>query len=249
MSEPTTHYSNAPIVEAVIDLKFGFVKSPTRTDFQVLLERLKEEFPVQESMEALTIEINRKEHGLDVDKDTGFLGYKLFSKNKNTILQIRKDGFTFSHLYPYTDWDSFKSLAIPLLESYLDLLSPEVITRCAVRYINKIAIKATRIEQEDYFNIYPHVPKLPETPVISQFNMQVRFPQPDIEAEVNITKSLGVPSNIGQLDIILDIDVFSNKRRDPKNLDSLWTYFDKLRKKKNDIFEASITDKTRELIK
>jgi uncharacterized protein (TIGR04255 family) len=48
--------------------------------------------------------------------------------------------------------------------------------------------------------------------------------------------------------IILDLDLFV-ERPQVANEEELWALFEKLRVRKNEYFEASITDKTRELIR
>ena len=56
------------------------------------------------------------------------------------------------------------------------------------------------------------------------------------------------PDEPGFVTIILDIDVFALVEIDPTD-SNLWAMLDQLREKKNKLFEASIKDSIRELIK
>jgi uncharacterized protein (TIGR04255 family) len=46
---------------------------------------------------------------------------------------------------------------------------------------------------------------------------------------------------------VLDLDLFRDVRWDPADDDALWAFMERLRVRKSEIFEASVTDKTREL--
>ena len=55
------------------------------------------------------------------------------------------------------------------------------------------------------------------------------------------------PAKPNVVSVVLDIDVFRTKDV-PRNDSDRWTFFEMLHTRKNDVFEASITDATRELI-
>jgi len=77
--------------------------------------------------------------------------------------------------------------------------------------------------------------------------MQLQLPQQDLNCMLIINEALAQPTNPGIITVILDLDLF--RQQIWKNDDEdIWQFLDKLRDRKNEVFEASITDKTRELI-
>jgi uncharacterized protein (TIGR04255 family) len=63
---------------------------------------------------------------------------------------------------------------------------------------------------------------------------------------VNDIQAIIQPHKPGFVSIVLDIDVF-REYQSPANEDETWSTLDRIRDIKNEIFEACITDKTREL--
>lgn len=106
----------------------------------------------------------------------------------------------------------------------------------------------TELDYKDYFYTTPEVsPKLSQA--ISGFFMQMNFPQPAIDGMLILTQTVVPPPGPNLHSVILDLDVF--KVGDLTVIDEMWVIMwvilDKLREIKNEFFEGSITDKTREL--
>ena len=122
----------------------------------------------------------------------------------------------------------------------------EVDPLCA-RYINRIDIPETKIEPYDYFGLYAKVPEsLPQQDVIGM-TLNLQMPQQDLQCVANLGQALGEPVKAGHISFILDIDIFRLQIEDWDD-EATWAFLDKLRDRKNEIFEACITDRTRELI-
>ncbi len=62
-----------------------------------------------------------------------------------------------------------------------------------------------------------------------------------------INEALAPQTNPEIITIILDLDLFRQQVWDSSDED-IWLFLEKLRHRKNEVFEASITDRTRELI-
>ena len=77
--------------------------------------------------------------------------------------------------------------------------------------------------------------------------MQIQIPQPDIEGMLVLTEAMVPPPQVGIVSIVLDIEV-SKQNNLPQTDMEIWSYFEKLRERKNQVFEASITNAARELI-
>jgi uncharacterized protein (TIGR04255 family) len=79
------------------------------------------------------------------------------------------------------------------------------------------------------------------------FIMQVQVPQLDIESMLTVNQAVVPPPRQGVLSVALDLDLFRVVQWNPNDDELVWGFFDKLRERKNEAFEASITNSTREL--
>lgn len=241
-------YKSAPITEAVIEIR---VQPPAQVDpavLQQLAESLKAEFPKQAPMQFLEMGIAQQPGQMFQQKiSQSIVGVRLSKTDDSRVLQIRHEGFAYSHMAPYTDWATFRAEAQPLWKRYREVCAKGKLTRCALRYINRIDIPEAKIEPYDYFCLYAKVPEsLPEQDVIGM-TLNLQMPQQDLQCVANIGQALGEPVKAGHLSFVLDIDIFRLQIEDWDD-DATWAFLEKLRARKNEIFEACITDRTRELI-
>jgi uncharacterized protein (TIGR04255 family) len=257
MALKTKRYKSAPITEAVIEIR---VEPPAQVDpapLQRLAESLKVDFPKQASMQFFQMGITQQPVEMAVAQhpnqiiqqslSASIVGFRLSKADDSRVLQIRTEGFAFSHMAPYTDWPTFRAEAQPLWKRYRTLRPEAKLTRCALRYINRIDIPGTRIEEVDYFRLYPKVPEeLPQRDVFGM-SLNLQMPQLDLECMATVSQLLVESAKPGSISFVLDIDIF---RLGIESWDdeTTWSFLDRLRDRKNEIFEACITDRTRELI-
>ena len=98
----------------------------------------------------------------------------------------------------------------------------------------------------EYLRTYPEVSlDLPQG--LSGLFMQLTIPQADIKSMLQLTEALIEPSRPEVASIVLDVDLFRTEDIPPDE-QAVWDFFEVLRDRKNDVFEACITEKTRELI-
>lgn len=245
MPEEYPHLANAPITEALIDIR---VKLPSNFDvkeIEAIHESIKEQYPVKKEQRKseFRFEIGKEEAQVETSKNPKISGYRFETSDGKQILQMRLDGFTFSRLKPYNDWEKLLNEARRLWELYKDITRPELITRVAVRYINNLNIPMPIIDFGDYLTAPPVVPAgLPQG--VSSFLNRVVVYEPARGAHAIITQALEQFSP-EVAPIILDIDVFKNQ---PKGIDEkdAWDTLEHLRNFKNDIFFKSITLRLRE---
>ena len=62
-----------------------------------------------------------------------------------------------------------------------------------------------------------------------------------------INEAIALPTNPEIVTVILDLDLFRHQIWE-SNDEDIWRFLEKLRNRKNEVFEASIIDRTRELI-
>ncbi len=248
---PTSkRYKSAPITEAVIEIRLQ--PSPTfdLSILQSFADTLKGDFPTCAPMHIVEMGLTVAEQP-DQAPAQSFsqtpMGLRLAKLDNSRIVQLRRDGLAYSHLAPYSDWPTFRAEALPLWQRYRAIFPDAKPTRCALRYINRVDIPKIPIEVYDYFALYPKIPEaLPEQDTISM-TLSVQMPQRDIDCMAVINQIQVAPGKPDHISFVLDIDIFRLGIESWGDAD-VWTFLDKLRDRKNEIFEACITDQTRDLI-
>jgi uncharacterized protein (TIGR04255 family) len=251
-----THYSRAPITEAIIDLRIVPTQDISVENLVPIREMVADRYPIQEEehvqyqqMSFIGTDLLQTEGGHQLS------GFRFVSEDKREIFYARLDGFAFSTRAPYDRWESFREEARSLWNLYRSVTMPEGVTRTAMRYINRIDIPnaATGIRLEDYLRTYPEFSvDFPEDNVMNNFFMQLQLWQQDLGCWLIINEAPEVSPEEGTLSVRLDLDLFREQYEEPWPVDDdtmVWEFLERLHDRKNEIFEASITNRTRRLIR
>jgi uncharacterized protein (TIGR04255 family) len=187
------HYEHSPLTEAVIDIR---VKLPEAVTFDVLATargRDESAYPivnkyVQGQVEvAIGDEITTTGSGAQ----TGFI---FASANERQIARVSLDGFTFIRRAPYENWASFRDEARRWWDAYRAVAKPEMATRIAVRYINRLNIPLPFDDFKEYLRVVPDIaPDLPQA--WSGFNIQLQIPQEDRPVMLLLNETLAPQDN------------------------------------------------------
>lgn len=237
-------YENAPITEALIDIRIDAPAAATLDVLEALYEEVRQHYPVKRR----TFQIQGQFSGGDqvgAAAKQSVVGFSLESEDRRQIFQARFDGFTFSRLRPYGNWSELRDEAKRLWRLYYSAVKPERITRVAVRYVNRIDIPAQTFDFKDYFRTAPEVSSALSQD-LSDFFMRLQFPQPDFGGLLTLTQAVAPVSHTEMNSVILDLDVFKAGAAMTSD-DEAWELLETLRSRKNEYFEGSITDKTRAL--
>src|SRR4030042_630242 len=235
------HLKNAPIVEAIIDFRAKLASGFDVTGFAALKETLHINYPKMEERRefAAGLELTGKQVQ-QIFEDKGLHGYLFRSDDDKNVAQFRRDGFTFSRLRPYAEWETVLAEAKRLWKLYSAKASPEVITRIAVRYVNQLNIPLPINDLADYFTAPPRIPEaLPLE--VSHFMTRVVVCDAATDIRANIIQALQPGTKPEYATIILDVDVY--KQSDGGfGEGTAWTDFEQLRELKNRIFFDSIAE-------
>lgn len=245
------HLKDAPIVEALIDFRVNLPAEITLEVLKDITEALPPEYTDIEEKHRIRAEFKLKiEEGApaqaNIEQERAPFGFFCKTEDGKNIAQVRLDGFTFSELKPYSDWETFSQKAKLIWDLYQGKTGCDVIPRVAVRYINHMALPLAQGDEfEKYLKSPPTVPDtLPQ--LMSNFLKCVTISSPDEGINAHITQALMPPEEPGKVTVILDIDVFKDLGEDVV-VDDIWPIFEALRKFKNDIFFSHITDEAKEL--
>lgn len=242
------HYSKAPIVEAIVDIQVKMAEDFSHNSFDAAHSRLSDRFPVKSPMKMVEM---RLEAGANTGESSHSssstdIGLRLTNKDNSRVIQLRTNGFTYSHMPPYTSWEVLRDEAYQAWLIFVATCKPKTVVRCALRFVNRVDIPKPSIELHEYFHLYPEIPKGVPQDMNGMF-MQLQMPQPDIEGMAIINQAVVDPTTPGTMSVLLDFDLFQVRDYAP-NDEAIWHLLDKLRIRKNELFEACITDETRRLI-
>ncbi len=245
-------FKNAPIQEALLDIRVVLPNDITLENLQSFNdEKLKAEFPIKKRRERMQGEISFDDKGqiaiAPASRETD--GYLFSSDEKQKFVQVRKDGFTFNKLHPYSSWEEIRDESKTLWDKYKEVSEPINIVRLALRYINRIEIPYPISNLNEYIISVP--PMLKRSTLKLNENFFLRFQLEDEKQElsgiVNQTIELHPPEE-PFLPLIFDIEVFSTQTFKPAS-EEIWQTFEKLHVYKNEIFFNNITEATQELFK
>lgn len=240
------HLREAPIVEAMIDVRIE-ARPEFRADvFHEIRAKLEPTFPVVEERRGVTFHLAFG--GAQPEQETPQLqgqmqqqqldGLFFRSADGKDVAQFRGDGFTFNRLPPYTHWDEILPQALTLLEDYLRLTAPRAITRVAVRYINRLRFPSFRFDE--YLTGPPR--SAPGTQGALAGFMEAALVDVGGGVMVNFTQALEAAAPGAESPtVLLDIDAFRADAFEP-DLDEVKARLDVLHDLKNIVFFGALTD-------
>jgi uncharacterized protein (TIGR04255 family) len=242
------HLNNAPIVEAVIDIRVNLKSAFKEDEISSLKNVLGEQYPTSETIKIFEggFGLVKGEPWVDTLKDKGIDGFRFKSKDEKNIVQFKNDGFTFNRLKPYTSWNNVIVDAKSLWGIYFSNFSVERVTRIAVRYINQLDIPLPIKDFKDFLTRPPDVPDdVPDA--ISSFLCRIVLHDVERSISANVAQALEKSIKPDFANIILDIDVYKNVDMQSDNYEQIWVILEQLHKLKNKIFFNSITESTARL--
>jgi uncharacterized protein (TIGR04255 family) len=239
-------YPNAPITEAVIDIRLSPKKAVKLDDLKKLSKKQRDDFPMEVELHSMEAQFMVGSPEKTSNFKSEAIGFQGTSADGKRIYQFRRDGFVFSQQTRYVDWQQFRQPAKQLWDYYSGRIGNiDTVSRIAVRFINNVKVEGANIDLKEYFNLYPQIgDHLPRQK--TGFLTTVAFVLDDGKATGTISLVPAVENNTAHTTFILDIDV-SRVDLIPSNSADLWDIIDGFRNEKNQLFEGCITDKTREL--
>jgi uncharacterized protein (TIGR04255 family) len=245
---PRPPYVNAPIIEAVIDIHVELPSGEAVADsLRAFADSIASQFPRREQLHQVEFLVQGQPGGASShSSNSQQVGWRLFNASNDRIMLLKHNSFTYSHLWPYTKWEIFSAECAPLWQRFVDACKPTKVTRIAVRNINRLKLPPGNIELSDYLTFGPEVPNA--FGPISRVLVQVQTPLPSISEQSASVVTLATEASAKPeyQPMVLDIDVYEPGAWGAEEL-TIWQQLGKLRDKKNELFEACITDATRRL--
>jgi uncharacterized protein (TIGR04255 family) len=170
------------------------------------------------------------------------LGWRYETGDASRVVILRRNGITVSTLKNYTNWGELRDQAKQVWQKFVALSGHVIVSRLAVRYINVIQAPVGS-DYDLYLTAGPRVPEeLPQ--FVSTFLQRVVISYSREGPEAIVTHAME-PAVDQMVPLILDIDVYHQQRFPSDDL-AIWDRLDALRRIKNAIFFASVTEKALE---
>jgi uncharacterized protein (TIGR04255 family) len=244
-------FRNAPITEALIDIRADLPPSVSLADLEKLHSQVEDNYPGKQTrtMWEGAIQPGDKREPLKTTRHH-IDGYLFKSADGKQVVQFRLDGFSFSRLHPYTEWTEVYAEARRVWDIYRIATKPVGVKRLATRYINSIVIPSKKFDYDHYFTAAPKIPEgLPQ--LLSHFFTRLVIPFPDQGATAIVIQTPSDKPDPARSTVILDIDVFVEFKEvelaaDDPRIDEMFAI---LRKVKNEIFFSCVTEPTKELFR
>src|SRR3989339_1251375 len=130
------HYNKAPIIEAIIDVRF--LEPLTDKSIKKLSNKINKFFPIQipHFERKVNLEIDNKGK-VNVHEDDNQIGFKLHSQDSENILTLLPAQLVLSKMAPYDCWVSFFGLFCEIWKELSKIHKVRSCTRVATRYINR----------------------------------------------------------------------------------------------------------------
>jgi uncharacterized protein (TIGR04255 family) len=233
------HLPNAPITEAIIDLRAELPSEISLSDLARFQSGIEDRFSERTERRPFKTRIEiqgdvPKIHTSSPKAD----GYLFTSSSEQLIAQARLDGFTLSRLQPYHSGDKLIEEARDLWHRYLQVARPRKVTRLAVRNVNRIEMEAGS-PLERYVLTVPEIARsLPQ--ILEGFFLRLLLPDAS-GAHAIVTETFGeIRPETLVIPLILDIDAFREVDLGPDDAE-IWQVVAELRAFKNRIFFNSLT--------
>ena len=241
------HLSKAPIKEALIDLQFEPIVE--LQPLEAFADASKGKFDRIVKLWETSIGFEIAKGGDSTTSSAKeIIGFRLDSDARKHVVQARTNGFTFSRLAPYEDWEEICGAAREVWKEFVTVVKPRIVARAAVRYINSMPLPLPMNDFSEYLAAAPQIPAtLPQG--LSAFVQRVVMVDAASGAVAIVTQALEEPlagTQPSAVTVFLDIDCFRVKQVAP-DADTLWSTLDELRDFKNRIFFEHITERTAEL--
>jgi uncharacterized protein (TIGR04255 family) len=240
------HLPHAPIVEAVIEIRARAQGVWSQEAISAWLKPKLPDYPTAHAQKEYRAEVAFGPEGATQrGVDLSLKGIRFQSTDKRQVAQFNRDGFVFSRLAPYENWNRLCGEALRLWALQSQLAKPAGVQRLGLRFVNRIVASNEAVALRDYLSVPPQPPTGLNLP-FAGFLHHDAFAVPGHPYAINLIRTIQppVPNGTG-VALILDIDVCSTQPFDAEG-GMLEQRLNDMRWLKNKVFFGSVTERALE---
>lgn len=233
---------NPPIKEAIIYIGFSSPSNANSMDtISEFGDSLQDLFPNKN--EQITFSLNFERNTTrEIDKKSLITGFELTSSDKKETIVCTRNNLTFSKIKPYRNWEEFIEKFKVVFSKLIKRVADIKIDNLSLRYVNRLDFDvSSKIKLEDFFSVFPNVPSA-LSDSLEKYFLQIQLPADKSNLKSVLTQTFTYCENSRDLvHFHLDINIQKDLHLDNSDL---WESLEDMRKKKNDLFFNSLTERT-----
>lgn len=240
-------YKYPPVTEAVIGVNFA--QNFSNDLLKSVSTKLAKNYPIHQPLQNLSfnLNLNAQTDGSHQSFTQVEAGHRHSSPDMTELALALPNSFVVSQLAPYPTWDVFLKRFKRDWKHLKRSLGHQEIKRVGLRYINRIDIPTISpiVHHEHFLNVFPQVPDI-LSPLMAGAIQTVSYVD-EIKCKVTLNSGLVESPILNHTSFLLDLDV-AREIELPRNDEELFALLDSMRLKKNQIFEACISQRARDEI-
>jgi uncharacterized protein (TIGR04255 family) len=237
-------YRNPPIVEALCEFRFEPGAPWDMAIPGLVYERIRDNFPKRRQVKSFEVSVAAGPEGIGQQVLTADR-MQFLREDEKALIQVGPNLLAVNHLKPYPTWQEFLTLIRQGFDSYLTAANPKGIQRIGLRYINRIELPGERVELADYFEFRPFVgERLPQD--YGPFIVGIQIPFEDSRDVLRLQLASAAPETPDAIAVMLDLDYFL-VRAGGVSQDEVFEWIEIAHSHVEDVFEACITDRLRQM--
>ena len=242
-------YGRPPITEAVIGINFS--ENVGKELLLTASDRLGKHYPVHQPLKNLSIRLNLTDQPgkrpSAVSNLAEIRGHRRSSHDMSELALVLPDALVVSQLAPYPSWEVFSKRFVRDWRIWKRAVGHRTVSRIGVRYINRIDIPIVNsvAEHQRYLNVFPHVPDLLSP--LGAFAVQTISSFDDIKCRLTLNSAVIDSPILNHQSFILDLDI-AREIDIPQADKDIFLLLEAIRLKKNQVFEACISQRARDEI-
>lgn len=247
---PTTSpkgYKYPPVTEAVIGV--NFTEDLNKTLLKSVSDKLAKNYPSHQPVQNISVNLDLSpDAGKDRKTFTEIAeGHRRSSHDMTELALALSNSLVVSQLAPYPGWVIFYKRFMRDWKHLKKTLGYRQIKRIGVRYINRIDIPVTEevVHHEQFLNVFPRIPDM-LSPLIAGAVQTISYFE-DIKCKLTLNSGVVESPILNHMSFLLDLDVGREIDVPQKDTD-IFELLEKMRLKKNQVFEACISQRARDEI-
>lgn len=238
-------YRYPPVTEAVIGINFA--ENISVALLKSVSDRLAKNYPIHQPLRDISVRLDLNLHADQDSKTVAEVaeGHRRSSQDMTELALALSNSLVVSQLAPYPSWAIFSKRFERDWKLVKKILGFREINRIGVRYINRIDIPNTgsSVHLAQFLNVFPRVPDM-LSPLMAGAVQTMSYFE-DIKCKLNLNMGVVESPLLNHRSFLLDLDV-SRELEVPQNDKDIFELLEAIRMKKNQIFEACISQRARD---